>query len=54
MALLVCFSTLGTVSVLRAADEKIPFFDTDKNFGELLFFSIILTGVFDEIRSSER
>ena len=42
MALLVCFSTLGTVSVLRAADEKIPFFDTDKNFGELLFFSIIL------------
>ncbi|MDO4363089.1 MAG: HAMP domain-containing sensor histidine kinase [Clostridia bacterium] len=42
MALLVCFSTLGTVSVLQAADEKIPFFDTNEDFGELLFFSIIL------------
>ncbi|MDO4363543.1 MAG: HAMP domain-containing sensor histidine kinase [Clostridia bacterium] len=42
MALLVCFATLGTVSVLRATNEQIPFFGNTEDFSELLYFSIIL------------
>lgn len=38
MALLVCFSTLGTVSVLRAADEKIPFLIQTKISVNYCFF----------------
>ncbi|WP_297128439.1 cell wall metabolism sensor histidine kinase WalK [uncultured Eubacterium sp.] len=42
MALLVCFSTLGTVSLLKATNEKIPYFSSSESFSELLYFSIIL------------
>lgn len=43
MALLVCFSTLGTVSVLKVANlEDTPLFIATGDFNELLFFSIIL------------
>ena len=42
MALLVCFSTLGTVSLLKATNSQIPGLDTAENFSELIYFSIIL------------
>lgn len=42
MALLVCLATLGTVSVLRATNEQVPFFENTNDFSELLYFSIIL------------
>lgn len=42
MALLVCFATLGTVSLLKATNGKIPNIDATENFSELIYFSIIL------------
>ena len=42
MALLVCFSTLGTVSLLKATNNNVPDLDTTENFSELIYFSIIL------------
>lgn len=42
MALLVCFSTLGAVSVLKSTGQKISFIEENDDFSELLYFSIIL------------
>ena len=42
MALLVCFSTLGAASVLKVSNEDTSIFRINDDFGELLYFSIIL------------
>lgn len=42
MALLVCFSTLGAVSVLKASNGNTSIFRVSDDFGELVYFSIIL------------